>query len=110
MTKLFVGGIPYSISNQQLEELFAKYGAVASAQIVTDKYSGQSKGFAFVEMSSDDDAQKAVKELDGYAFEGRKIGVSVARPREDNRGGGNGGNNGGDRRGGNNFSRNNKRY
>jgi len=107
MTKLFVGGISYSISNQQLEELFAKFGAVSSAQIVTDKYSGQSKGFAFVEMANDEDAQKAVKELDGYAFEGRKIGVSVARPREDNR---NNFRRDDNNRGGNGFSRNNKRY
>lgn len=109
MTKLFVGGISYSISNQQLEELFAKYGAVSSAQIVTDKYSGQSKGFAFVEMSNDDEALQAVKELDGYGLDGRKIGVSVARPREDK---GNNFRRDDNKRpgGGNNFSRNNKRY
>lgn len=86
LTKLFVGGIPYSLTNQQLQELFAKFGSVSSAQVVTDKYSGQSKGFGFVEMQDDSQAQAAIKELDGYAIEGRKIGVSVARPREDNRG------------------------
>lgn len=85
MTKIFIGGIPYSITNQALEEMFAKFGAVSSAQIVMDKYSGQSKGFAFVEMSNDADAQKAIQALDGSDIEGRKIGVSVARPREDNR-------------------------
>lgn len=83
MTKLFVGGIPYSITNQQLEELFQQFGTVASVNIVTDKYSGQSKGFAFVEMSDDNQAQEAIKQLDGYALEGRKIGVSVAKPKED---------------------------
>lgn len=85
MTKIFVGGIPYSITNQALEEMFAKFGTVASAQIVMDKYSGQSKGFAFVEMPNDNEAQKAIQELDGSDIEGRKIGVSVARPREENR-------------------------
>lgn len=84
MTKLFVGGISYSITSQQLEELFSKFGTVNSVNIVNDRYTGQSKGFAFVEMSSDSDALKAIKELDGYGLEGRKIGVSVARPREDN--------------------------
>lgn len=85
MTKLFVGGIPYSYSNQQLQDLFAKFGTVSSAQIVMDKYTNQSKGFAFVEMSDDTEAQNAIKELNGFAIDGRKIGVSVARPREDNR-------------------------
>lgn len=81
MTKLFVGGVPYSITTQQLEELFTKYGTVASAQIINDKYTGQSKGFAFIEMPNDSEAQKAIKELDGYSLDGRKLGVSVARPR-----------------------------
>ncbi len=100
MTKLFVGGLPYAITNQQLNDLFAEHGAVTSASIVTDKFSGQSKGFGFVEMTNDDEAQKAIEALNGYALEGRSIGVSVARPREDrpqgggfnrdNRGGGGG--------------------
>lgn len=83
MTKLFVGGIPYSVTNQQLEEMFAKFGVVTSAKIVVDTYSGQSKGFAFVEMANDSEAQVAIKELNGFGIEGRKIGVSVARPREE---------------------------
>ncbi len=86
MTKLFVGGIPYSLTNQKLEEMFAKFGTVSSAQIIMDKFTNQSKGFAFVEMQNDDEAQAAIKELDGYGLEGRKIGVSVARPREDHQG------------------------
>lgn len=85
MTKIFVGGIPYSITNQTLEEMFAKFGTVSSAQIIMDKYSGQSKGFAFVEMPEDGEAQKAIQALDGSEIDGRKIGVSVARPREENR-------------------------
>lgn len=83
MTKIFVGGIPYSVTNQQLEELFTKFGAVSSAKIIVDIYSGQSKGFAFVEMANDEEAKAAIKELDGYALEGRKIGVSQARPKEE---------------------------
>lgn len=83
MTKLFVGGIPYSVTNQQLEELFTKFGAVTSASIVMDKYSGQSKGFAFVEMPNDTEAEEAIKNLNGFGMEGRKIGVSVAKPRQD---------------------------
>lgn len=108
MTKLFVGGVPYSFSNQQLEEVFAQYGTVISAQIVTDRTTGQSKGFAFVEMEDDAAAQASIQALDGTEVSGRKIGVSVARPKEDppDRGGFGGGNNGGfrggsnDRRGG----------
>lgn len=88
MTKLFVGGIPYSLTNQKLEEMFAKFGTVASAKIIIDIYSGNSKGFAFVEMQEESGAQKAIKELDGFAVEGRKIGVSVARPKESFGGGG----------------------
>lgn len=87
MTKLFIGGIPFSLTNEKLKELFEKYGTVSSAQIIMDKYTNQSKGFAFVEMSDDNEAQEAIKQLDGFAIEGRKIGVSVAKPREDNRGG-----------------------
>ena len=108
MTKLFVGGIPYSITNQQLEELFAQFGSVTSVNIVTDKFSGQSKGFAFVEMSDDAQAQEAIKQLEGYSLEGRKIGVSVAKPREDrpDRGGFGGGNNRGFQR--DNYGRDNR--
>jgi|SRR3989344_94474 len=83
MTKIFVGGIPYSATNTQLEELFAKYGQVTSATIIVDRYSGQSKGFAFIEMTNSDEAKKAIEELEGYSLEGRKLGVSEARPKED---------------------------
>lgn len=81
--KLFVGSLPYSATQAQVEDLFKKSGTVASCQLITDKYSGQSKGFAFVEMSSDDEADKAIKELDGTEMDGRKIVVNVARPKED---------------------------
>ncbi len=83
MTKLFVGGLSYSINNQALEDLFKKFGQVMSAQVITDKFTGQSKGFGFVEMSVDSDAQKAIQELNGKTLENRTLGVSVAKPRED---------------------------
>lgn len=103
MTKLFVGGLPYATTNDQLLEMFSKFGQVSSAVIVTDKFSGQSKGFGFVEMQNDAEAQKAISELNGTSMEGRTIGVSVARPREERpRDGGTGGFN---RGGGGGFNR-----
>jgi len=91
--KLFIGGLPYSVTSDQLQEIFSKIGEVTSCDVIMDRYSGQSKGFGFVEMKDDKDADKAIKELDGTEMDGRKIIVNVARPREerpafDNRGGG----------------------
>ena len=83
MTKLFVGGLPYSIDNNKLNEMLATFGEVVSAIVIMDKFTNQSKGFGFVEMTSDTDAQKAISALDGTDFEGRRLGVSVAKPRED---------------------------
>lgn len=83
MTKLFIGGLPYTIDNQKLNDLFAQFGEVLSAVVINDKFTGQSKGFGFVEMSDDSAAQEAIKNLDGTDLEGRKLGVSVAKPRED---------------------------
>lgn len=85
MTKLFVGGLPYSVDNNKLNEMFASFGQVVSANVIMDKFTNQSKGFGFVEMA-DDAAQKAIKALDGSDFEGRRLGVSIARPREERRG------------------------
>ncbi|HLC88342.1 MAG TPA: RNA-binding protein [Patescibacteria group bacterium] len=84
MTKMFVGGLAYSINNQVLEDLFKKFGTVTSAQVISDRYTNQSKGFGFVEMADDAEAQKAIAELNGSSLEGRTINVSVARPKEDN--------------------------
>src|SRR5205807_429398 len=99
MTKLFVGSLPYATTNQELQDMFAAIGKVVSATVVTDKYSGQSKGFGFVEMENDDEAQEAIKQLNGQALGGRNIIVSVARPREERpAGGGGGGDRGGFRR------------
>ena len=83
MTKLFVGGFPYSIDNQKLNDLFSQFGAVLSAIVITDKFTGQSKGFGFVEMADDTAASEAIKNLDGSDLDGRRLGVSVARPREE---------------------------
>lgn len=83
MTKLFVGSLPYTTTSQQLNELFASFGQIATATVVTDKFTGQSRGFGFVEMESDEEAQKAIQELNGYEMGGRKLVVSVARPKED---------------------------
>jgi cold-inducible RNA-binding protein len=91
MTKMFVGGLPYSADSKKLEEIFAAFGQVISAQVISDRYTNQSKGFGFVEMNSDSEAQEAIKALDGSDLDGRKINVSVARPKEDRSGGGFGG-------------------
>lgn len=99
--KLFVGSLPYSTTQAQLEEMFAKIGTISSIQLITDKYSGQSKGFAFVEMSTDEEADKAIKELNGFNLDGRAMVVNVARPKEDRPAG--------DNRGGS-FQRSNKRW
>lgn len=83
MTRLYVGNLPYDTTNQDLQELFAKIGAVTSATIITDRYSGRSKGFGFVEMENDQDAEKAIKEINGTQIGGRSVVVSVAKPREE---------------------------
>jgi cold-inducible RNA-binding protein len=94
--KLYVGNLPYSIRDDSLQELFAQAGNVVSATVITDRESGRSKGFGFVEMSSSEEADKAIQMFNGYSVDGRDLRVSIARPREERpRGGG-----GRDRRGG----------
>lgn len=83
MTKLFVGGLPYAVNDQELHDLFAEHGTVTSAVVITDRSTGQSKGFGFVEMEDDAQAQKAIEEMNGKDVGGRSIAVSVARPREE---------------------------
>ncbi len=97
MTKLFVGGLSYSINNTALNDLFAQFGQVTSAAVITDKFTNQSKGFGFVEMENDSEAQEAIQKLDGSELEGRRLGVSVAKPREDRPQSSNSGFNGGRR-------------
>ena len=88
--KLYVGNLPFSVTEQTLRETFSQCGTVDSANIITDRKTGQCKGFGFVEMSSDSEAQKAIQELDGSSFEGREIKVNEAKPKapRDDRGGG----------------------
>ncbi len=118
---LFVGNLPYDVDDAQLSEIFSQAGTVTSAHVVTDKFSGQSRGYGFVEMSSDAEAAQAVAMLNGQDLRGRPMTVNEARPREergayrggggrsgsyggggynDRRGGGYSGGRGGDRRGG----------
>lgn len=78
--KLFVGSLPFATTSDQLREIFAKVGQVAEANVVTDKMTGRSRGFGFVEMATDEDAKKAIEQLNGTEVEGRKIFVSEARP------------------------------
>ena len=107
-TKLYVGGLPYSVTNEELENLFASFGTVSSAQGIMDRETGRSKGFGFVEMEDDSAAQTAVGELNGKDYQGRTLTVNEARPMEKREprsggggygGGGGGGSRGGDRRG-----------
>ena len=98
--KLYVGGLPYATTDTELKEAFSQAGAVESAVIIMDKMSGRSKGFGFVEMSSDEEAQKAIEMWNGKDFGGRSLTVNEARPmedrpRRDSRGGGYGGGGGG---------------
>ena len=80
--KLFVGGLAWTTTDEGLSALFAKAGTVTSANVVKDRYTGKSRGFGFVEMSSDEEADKAIAELNGQALDGRNISVNEARPRE----------------------------
>ena len=92
-TKLYVGNLAYSVTNNDLESLFSQAGKVESATVVTDKFSGQSRGFGFVEMGDANDAAQAIQSLNDTDLKGRKIKIDEARPRE--RGAGGGGSNGG---------------
>ena len=80
--KLYVGNLSYSVGDQQLNDLFSQVGPVVSATVLKDRYSGRSRGFGFVEME-EKDAQKAIKDLNGKEFEGRKLVVNEARPRRE---------------------------
>ncbi len=78
--KLYVGSLPYKTTDSELQDLFSQAGAVSSASVIMDKFSGRSKGFGFVEMASDEEAAKAIEMFNGYEMEGRKIVVNEARP------------------------------
>jgi RNA recognition motif-containing protein len=92
--KLYVGNLSYSVDSSELEQLFGQFGQVVSAQIISDRDTGRSKGFGFIEMSSDAEAQAAIAGLNGQQHGGRALTVNEARPREE-RGGGGGGHGGG---------------
>lgn len=81
--KLFVGNLPWSVDDAQLQEMFTQFGEIVSARVMSDKFTGRSRGFGFVEFANEADAQKAVEALDGSDLGGRQIVVNVARPREE---------------------------
>jgi len=81
-TKLYVGNLDYAVTGEQLKEHFSQAGTVVDAVVITDKYSGRSKGFGFVELSSEEEAKKAIEMFDGKDFQGRAIKVNEARSRE----------------------------
>ena len=93
--KLYVGNLSYSTTNENLQEMFSKFGTVESANVIEDRDSGRSKGFGFVEMSSDAEALAAITGLNGKENDGRALTVNEARPREDRGGSGGGGRRGG---------------
>ena len=95
--KLYVGGLPYSVTDGQLQEVFSAHGTVESARVISDKFTGQSRGFGFVEMGSGGEAQSAIQALNGSQLDGRTLVVNEAKPmaNRDNRGGGRGDRSGG---------------
>ena len=99
-TKLYVGNLTYQMTDQELNDLFAEAGNVSSAQVVTDRYTGQSRGFGFVEMASEDEAQQAIAAINGRNVGGRALVVNESRPREGGGGGGSRGGGGGGSYGG----------
>ena len=97
-TKLYVGNLSFNTSTQDLETMFAEFGTVQSANVIEDRETGRPRGFAFVEMSSGEEAQAAIASLDGKEIDGRNLKVNEAKPREDRGGQRNGGGFGGGRR------------
>ncbi len=98
-TKLFVGNLSFNTTEGDIQELFAKSGAVTSCELIMDKFTNKSRGFAFVQMGSQEDATKAIAELNGKELDGRALTVNEAKPREDRPRGNFGGGGGGDRGG-----------
>ena len=93
--KLYVGNLSYEMSSADLEKLFQPHGTVVSTQVISDRVTGQSKGFGFVEMGTEQEAQTAIKALGGQEHNGRALTVNEAKPRTDRGGGGGGGGGGG---------------
>ena len=120
---IYISNLSFDVNDNDLKELFEEYGEVSSAKVITDKFSGKSRGFGFVEMANDEEGRKAIEELNQAEYDGKTINVSIAKPREDrperkpfgggNRGGGFGGGNrgggyGGNRGGGGGFGGGNR--
>ncbi|MEE9570314.1 MAG: RNA-binding protein [Gammaproteobacteria bacterium] len=95
--KLYVGNLPYSATEQELTDKFSASGTVESAKLITDRDTGRSKGFGFIEMGTDAEAQAAIESLNGTDYEGRPMKVNEAKPQEKRSGGGRGGYGGGNR-------------
>jgi cold-inducible RNA-binding protein len=100
--KLYVGNLPYSVSEQQIKDLFSQVGEVGTVSLITDRETGRAKGFGFVEMVTEEGAAAAIEKFNGYDMDGRALTVNEARPREERPQGGFGGGNRGGFRGGNN--------
>jgi len=95
-TRIYVGNLGFDITNEDLEQLFSQFGTVKSAEVIIERGTGRSKGFGFVEMSTDEEGQAAINTLDGKEYGGRRLTVNAARPREERgAGGGRGGYGGG---------------
>ena len=82
--RLYVGNLPYTVNQTKLEEMFSPFGTIVSASVISDKFSGRSKGFGFVEFDNDDAAKEAIAKLDGTDMDGRPLRVNEAKPREEN--------------------------
>jgi len=95
--KLYVGGLPYSVTDDKLQEIFAPHGTVESARVITDRMTGRSRGFGFVEMSSQSEAEEAIQKMNGTDLEGRSLTVNEAKPQQERSGGGGRGGGGGGR-------------
>ena len=98
-SKLYVGGLPYATTDTQLQDIFTPHGTVESVKIITDRFTGQSRGFGFVEMASSEESNAAIQALNGTQLDGRTLVVNEARPQEPRTGGGGGGGGGGGRGG-----------
>lgn len=108
--RLYVGNLAFSVTENALETLFSQIGTVEAVNLIIDRVSGRSKGFGFVEMSTDDEAQKAISQLSGKEFEGRQLRVSEARPQQPHRSGGFGQNRNGGYRGGGRYGGRRNRF
>jgi len=85
---IFISNLSFRVNDEDLKQLFVEYGVVTSAKVITDRYSGKSRGFGFVEMSDDNESKKAIEELNQAEYDGKVISVSIAKPKTENRSGG----------------------